>query len=124
MNYLTRRKQSSIFSIGFVFTLTLDVITTAFELTFIKETYEKNPIAYYLIQNFNIVSGLMISVLVELIFWVLFYIGLKIHLLIISIKVKNELNISNTSGIIVLLIVFVFHIKGVINNLGVLFALL
>ena len=62
---------------GFAFTLTFDVISTAYELTFFKETREKNPIAYYLIQNFEIVPGLMISVLIELIFWALLYFGLK-----------------------------------------------
>jgi len=116
------KKAFKYFLYCFAFTLMLDIITTAFELTFIKGTREKNPIAYYLIQNFEIVPGLMISVLIELIFWVLLYIGLKTHLLIMSIKVKNELDIPNTSGIIVLLIAFVFHIKGVVNNLKVLFA--
>ncbi|NJD51740.1 MAG: hypothetical protein FIB07_02620 [Candidatus Methanoperedens sp.] len=116
------RKTIKYLSYWFAFTLTLDVITTAFELTFIRGTREKNPIAYYLIQNFEIVPGLMISVLIELIFWVLLYIGLKTHLLIISIKIENKLDIPNTSGIIVLLIAFVFHIKGVVNNLKVLFA--
>ncbi|CAG0988924.1 hypothetical protein METP3_02525 [Methanosarcinales archaeon] len=108
---------------GFAFTLTFDVISTAYELTFIKETREKNPIAYYLIQNFEIVPGLMISVLIELIFWVLLYFGLKKYLLKISKKENNRLNIPNASGIIVLLIAFVFHIKGGVNNLRVLFAL-
>jgi len=107
---------------GFAFTLTFDVITTVYELTFIKQTHEKNPIAYYLIQHFQIVPGLMISVLIELIFWVLLYIGLKKHLLIISKKEENRLNIPNASGIIVLFIAFAFHIKGVVNNLQVLFA--
>ncbi len=107
---------------GLAFTLLLDVITTAYELTFIKEIREKNPIAYYLIQNFEIVPGLMISVLIELIFWASLYIGLKKYLPKISKKEENRLSISNASGIIVLFVAFVFHIKGVVNNLRVLFA--
>jgi len=108
---------------GFAFTLTFDIITTVYALTFIKQTHEKNPIAYYLIQNFEIVPGLMISVLIELIFWVLLYIGLKKNLLKISKQENNRLNISNASGIIILLIAFVSHIKGGVNNVRVLFSL-
>ncbi len=107
---------------GLSFTLAFDIMTTVYELTFIKETREKNPIAYYLIQNFEIVPGLMISVIIEFIFWVLFYIGLKTTLLEIS-KNDTRLNIANASGIMVLFIAFVFHIKGVVNNMRVLFAL-
>ncbi len=119
---INSKKTTKYLFYGFAFTLLLDIITTAYELTFIKKIHERNPIAYYLIQNFEIVPGLMISVLIELIFWALLYIGLEKYISKLSKKEESRLNISNASGTIVLLIAFVFHIKGVVNNLRVLFA--
>ena len=105
---------------GFGFILALDFITTALELIFIKGTREKNPAAYYLIQEFGIIPGLIISVLVELVFWALIYAGLKKNLHRLLKKGDGGLNISNASGMVVLVIAFIFHFKGLINNLGVL----
>ncbi len=93
IEFINSKKTIKYLFYGFAFTLLLDVITTAYELTFIKEIREKNPIAYYLIQNFEIVPGLIISVLIELIFWALLYIGLKKYLPKISKREENRLRI-------------------------------
>ncbi len=110
---------------GFLFFLSLDVLTTLYILTFLPASTEENIIARLLILKFGNFWGLIFSIPFDfVILGIIFIILYSILYMIFRISLEKRMvklpDVSDISLILTLLIAIILHINGVLNNISLL----
>ncbi len=120
-NLIKSKKTPVLIIFGITISMVIDIFLTYYILTSIIGSSEKNLIAYYFMDMFGILPGMIILSIFTMILLILLGITLDIFIPIILKKEKADCTyLSNGIWIAVLFFVFTKSLMAVLNNLLVL----
>ncbi len=121
IDIIKSKKTSAYILYGIAISMVIDIFLTYYILTSIIGSSEKNLTAYYFMDVFGILPGMIILSTLTMILLILLGITLEVLIPVILRKEKEDcIYISNGIWIAVLLFVFIKSFMAIVNNMWVL----